>query len=149
MAVDKSYPVKKEVGKVGEDSPLFIVPLDSAENKSNIANFFAKPGSPAKSRVKTELIEKKGVDKKAGKDINSETHAPVKRKLDEVTTEEEIQEEPATAKQKVEGTVGQLPVKTAQRKPTKRTPPVVKKTPVRKDSRVKITSFFGTKSECH
>src|SRR5579862_5924530 len=37
-----SFPVKKEVGKVGEDSPLFILPLDSAENKSNIANFFSK-----------------------------------------------------------------------------------------------------------
>ncbi|KAG6008292.1 hypothetical protein E4U21_004754 [Claviceps maximensis] len=40
------YPVKKEVGKVGNNSPLFIVPLDSKENKSNIANFF----SPAKTK---------------------------------------------------------------------------------------------------
>ncbi|KAF4592196.1 DUF159 domain protein [Ophiocordyceps camponoti-floridani] len=38
------YPVSKEVGKVGNDSPSFIVPLDSKENKSNIANFFAKGG---------------------------------------------------------------------------------------------------------
>ena len=34
------YQVQKEVGKVGNDSPDFIVPLDSSSNKSNIANFF-------------------------------------------------------------------------------------------------------------
>ncbi|KAI9644007.1 hypothetical protein NHQ30_007359 [Ciborinia camelliae] len=38
------YPVSKEVGKVGNDSPNFIVPVASSENKSNIANFFAKGG---------------------------------------------------------------------------------------------------------
>ncbi|PNH43713.1 hypothetical protein VD0004_g3787 [Verticillium dahliae] len=35
------YPVSKEVGKVGNNSPSFIIPIDSKENKSNIANFFA------------------------------------------------------------------------------------------------------------
>ncbi|RTE75985.1 hypothetical protein BHE90_009550 [Fusarium euwallaceae] len=35
------YPVTKEVGKVGNNSPSFVIPLDSKENKSNIANFFA------------------------------------------------------------------------------------------------------------
>lgn len=34
------YPVSKDVGKVGNNSPSFIIPRDSAENKSNIANFF-------------------------------------------------------------------------------------------------------------
>lgn len=36
------YPVSKEVGKVGNNSPNFIIPVASSENKSNIANFFAK-----------------------------------------------------------------------------------------------------------
>jgi hypothetical protein len=36
------YPVSKDVGKVGNNSPTFIIPIDSKENKSNIANFFAK-----------------------------------------------------------------------------------------------------------
>lgn len=36
------YPVSKDVGKVGNNSPAFVVPLDSKENKSNIANLFAK-----------------------------------------------------------------------------------------------------------
>ncbi|EPS39414.1 hypothetical protein H072_6810 [Dactylellina haptotyla CBS 200.50] len=40
------YPVKKEVGKVGNNSPSFIVPLDSKDNKSNIKNFFSKGGKP-------------------------------------------------------------------------------------------------------
>ncbi|KAH8671063.1 DUF159 domain protein [Xylariales sp. PMI_506] len=42
------YPVSRDVGKVGNNSPTFIVPLDSKQNKSNIANFFAK--GPAKQR---------------------------------------------------------------------------------------------------
>ncbi|KAI2779806.1 DUF159-domain-containing protein [Daldinia loculata] len=36
------YPVSKDVGKVGNNSPNFVIPIDSKENKSNIANFFAK-----------------------------------------------------------------------------------------------------------
>lgn len=44
------YPVSKEVGKVGNNSPSFIVPIASTENKKNIANFF----SNAKKTVKGE-----------------------------------------------------------------------------------------------
>jgi len=40
------YPVSKEVGKVGNNSPDFIVPLNSKENKKNIANFFDKAKKP-------------------------------------------------------------------------------------------------------
>lgn len=35
------YPVSKDVGKVGNNSPQFVVPINSAANKSNIANFFS------------------------------------------------------------------------------------------------------------
>jgi putative SOS response-associated peptidase YedK len=42
------YPVSSEVGKVGNNSERFIVPLDSAANKANIANFFARPSSKPK-----------------------------------------------------------------------------------------------------
>jgi len=54
------YPVNREVGKVGNNSPSFIIPVNSAENKSNIANFFANQkkatkGSEAKNNaVKAE-----------------------------------------------------------------------------------------------
>lgn len=59
------YPVKKEVGKVGHSSPDYIIPIDSVENKSNIANFFQKQtgASPkaekeeTKQRIKEEAID--------------------------------------------------------------------------------------------
>lgn len=58
------YPVSKEVGKVGNNSPDFIIPVNSKENKSNIANFFAnakaKETSPKKEPgVKNEKTEEK------------------------------------------------------------------------------------------
>ncbi|KAL3437859.1 hypothetical protein BDV09DRAFT_161123, partial [Aspergillus tetrazonus] len=48
------YQVPKEVGKVGNNSPNFIVPVDSKENKSNIANFFLN------AKSKTELSKDEG-----------------------------------------------------------------------------------------
>lgn len=56
------YPVSKEVGKVGNNSPAFIVPIASSENKQNIASFFAnkKEAGPRKvADQPTEDIEKK------------------------------------------------------------------------------------------
>jgi hypothetical protein len=50
------YPVSKDVGKVGNNSPTFIIPIDSKENKSNIANFFAK--GAAKQATKKEVQTK-------------------------------------------------------------------------------------------
>lgn len=35
------YPVTKDVGKVGNNCPSFVIPRDSKENKSNITNFFS------------------------------------------------------------------------------------------------------------
>ncbi|KAL8933270.1 MAG: hypothetical protein Q9216_006441 [Gyalolechia sp. 2 TL-2023] len=48
------YPVSKEVGKVGNNSPTFIVPVASTENKNNIANFF----SHAKKEASGKEVEK-------------------------------------------------------------------------------------------
>lgn len=75
------YPVSKAVGKVGNNSPEFIVPIDSPENKSNIANFFAnakKKESPKKEPVslETKIKDEKNTD--------AETHG-VKRKHAEDT----------------------------------------------------------------
>lgn len=59
------YPVSKDVGKVGNNSPAFIRPLYSKENKSNIANFFSSPknentrASPAKSEDANAGVELK------------------------------------------------------------------------------------------
>jgi hypothetical protein len=53
---DDSYPVQPEVGKVGTNSPSFILPV--AERSDGIKAFFTK-ASPAKAApAKSEAIEK-------------------------------------------------------------------------------------------
>lgn len=50
------YPVNKDVGKIGKNSPSFIVPITSSENKNNIANFFGNAKKQAKgSETKQEV----------------------------------------------------------------------------------------------
>lgn len=44
------YPVSKDVGKVGNNSPSFMVPIASKENKANIANFFANAKAKKESK---------------------------------------------------------------------------------------------------
>ena len=58
------YPVSKDVGKVGNNSPIFIVPVASTENKNNIANFFSQAknstkGDEEKKQIKAEEEEVK------------------------------------------------------------------------------------------
>jgi len=53
--------VSKDVGKVGNNSPSFIVPIDSAENKNNIANFFGNQAK-AKRTIKREDHEAENDD---------------------------------------------------------------------------------------
>ena len=63
------YPVDKAVGKVGNNSPNFVVPLDSKENKNNIANFFGtraanahdamSKGEPGRKEKKVDIKEEK------------------------------------------------------------------------------------------
>lgn len=40
------YPVVKDVGNARNNSPTFIVPLDSKDNKANIKNFFTAGAKP-------------------------------------------------------------------------------------------------------
>lgn len=58
------YPVSKDVGKVGNNSPAFIVPLSSSDNKQNIANFFghAKGGGSQGNTKKAVAVKKEDVD---------------------------------------------------------------------------------------
>lgn len=58
------YPVSKEVGKVGNNSPSFIIPIASRENKSNIANFFANAHAKGKKddEAKKDVEVKKETD---------------------------------------------------------------------------------------
>jgi putative SOS response-associated peptidase YedK len=73
------YPVSKEVGKVGNNSPSFIIPVASRENKSNIANFFANSKS-AKGAAASGEIEKGGETKATEKvvpEVEVEQEVPV------------------------------------------------------------------------
>ena len=77
------YPVKKDVGKVGNNSPDFIIPIDSAENKSNIANFFNKQtASPAKAEQEADAVIKQEMtdttdDAKDNKQIENNAPMPI------------------------------------------------------------------------
>lgn len=52
------YAVSKDVGKVGNNSPSFLVPIDSAENKNNIANFFGNQRKAARSKTEEHTASK-------------------------------------------------------------------------------------------
>ncbi|KAL8948315.1 MAG: hypothetical protein Q9222_005485 [Ikaeria aurantiellina] len=86
------YPVSKNVGKVGNNSPAFIVPVASSENKNNIANFFSSAkheaiGKEEKKAIKEEEAEvlQKGTkvendqqeNRKTGDQPRSEDNAPM------------------------------------------------------------------------
>ncbi|KAI9039939.1 SOS response-associated peptidase [Aspergillus affinis] len=90
------YAVSKEVGKVGNNSPDFMVPVASKENKNNIANFFANAKeksepAPVEKPVPTKepKVEEDESEQRPTKDDEwSEDHAPkpvsgVKREHDD------------------------------------------------------------------
>lgn len=54
------YPVSKDVGKVGNNSPTFIVPINSSENKNNIANFFTNSKDSKKVSKQEEVRKGEG-----------------------------------------------------------------------------------------
>jgi lipopolysaccharide export LptBFGC system permease protein LptF len=64
------YAVPKEVGKVGNNSPDFTVPVASKDNKNNIANFFAnaKKKDRAEPQVNTEEAGSSEKEQKVVKD---------------------------------------------------------------------------------
>ena len=86
------YPVSKDVGKVGNNSPSFLVPVASSANKNNIANFFGnaqkadKDSKTARHMTKNEdknpdIESPKGKIKEEDRSTvdhdSSENHAPL------------------------------------------------------------------------
>ncbi|RDA95643.1 hypothetical protein CP533_1197 [Ophiocordyceps camponoti-saundersi (nom. inval.)] len=127
------YPVSKEVGKVGNDSPSFIIPIDSKENKSNIANFFRgssqSQGDKKKRKAETETEE--------------DAEPPVKKSVAEV---EKPEPESGLAPAETERTASGLKMG-VEKKVVKRRDPTRNqgRSPVkmRDSGSRKITSFFG------
>ena len=67
------YAVSKDVGKVGNNSATFIVPVASAENKNNIANFF---GNAKKPKIEKIEGEKRATVDHSGTEDNAPLPAP-------------------------------------------------------------------------
>ena len=91
------YPVSKEVGKVGNNSPNFIFPVASSENKSNIANFFAKgvPKGDSKSAVSTKSAEEHAPKAEETKHVPSATHVKHEQREDRKTVDHDGSEDNA------------------------------------------------------
>ncbi len=71
------YPVSQEVGKVGNNSPMFIVPVASAENKNNIANFFSNAQKAATGDEEKREMKKTEVEvKEEGTEVQHEQGEP-------------------------------------------------------------------------
>ncbi|KAI9786365.1 MAG: hypothetical protein M1816_008026 [Peltula sp. TS41687] len=104
------YPVSKEVGKVGNNSPSFIVPISSSDNKQNIANFFSNKKGATKEKekeVKKESTEEAKIVKKDS--VNEEEEKVASTLKDEPLTRHDPEEDRKTIKDE-EGTEDNAPL---------------------------------------
>lgn len=129
------YPVTKDVGKVGNNSPSFIIPLNSKENKSNIANFFSnaqkKGDKDTKGASKTDESTVK--DEPTEEDAKKETLTPA--------TSQEKRKVPPTASSPPSKKLASEKAKISSTKNEYKSPKKVKA-----PGSQKITSFFGNTS---
>lgn len=157
------YSVSQEVGKVGNNSPSFIIPVASSENKSNIANFFVKGESKASSKnaksadikketeemqVKNEpgedreTIDHNGTEDNAPLPIPKESGKGIKRELEDVGVEDPPSKLSKTSGSPIKSTAtANLTTKTKSAKSNAKASP--KKALAKGKGTQKITSFFG------
>ena len=161
------YPVSQEVGKVGNNSPSFIIPVASSENKSNIANFFAKGAikgnsksiasvdaaePPSKDSKEMQVEQVPGEDRHTVDHNGTEDNAPrpipkgpsqgIKRELEDVADEEPRIKIPKTSASPREAvSAAKLVVKTKSATSNIKASP--KKGTAKEKGTQKITSFFG------
>ena len=143
------YPVNKDVGKVGNNSPDFIVPIDSKENKKNIANFFGNAQKMKDNKEsKGEVEEEEAVESKI-----SENNAPLPLPSSQVAKGQkrghEQEEETPVKQQKLSSpTKSASPVKTTTgkkpRSATSNEAAALKASPPKKNEpgNQRITNFF-------
>lgn len=161
------YPVSKEVGKVGNNSPSFIVPVASADNPNNIANFFSVAKKSAKGFEEKEEIEDEVEIKEKGsvvKSDNDETRATVEHSSTEdnaplpipadhaekkgIKREHEGTDDEPVAKINKPENIHVSPKKVAQKTPSKKTRSAtsnrtLKGSPAKSsEGSQKITSFY-------
>ena len=157
------YPVIKDVGKVGNNSPDFIVPV--SQNKGNIANFFANAKKPNQSEnhqeEKKPALKESDIKLESNEDHRitadpprSEDNAPVpkpesspekgvKRSLDDEEPKDQEPQEKAKTKASSPPSRTQSPVKKKLRSATSNGT-VPKSSPAKAGSgNQRITSFFN------
>ncbi|PHH84189.1 hypothetical protein CDD83_2337 [Cordyceps sp. RAO-2017] len=130
------YPVSQDVGKVGNNSPSFVIPLDSKENRSNIANFFAKtagaktrPEGGAEGPAANNAAVEEAKQRLAADDDGDAHGSPEKRKASSVGAES-----PPPKKKAAVGSRERFdPTRNKHRSPAK----------TREPGSQKITKFFG------
>ncbi|ODA83030.1 hypothetical protein RJ55_01539 [Drechmeria coniospora] len=118
------YPVSKDVGKVGNNSPSFVVPINSKENKSNIANFFAPKSS--NNEKKSTYWQGSGAVPKEEAPPSSPQH---KRHLSPTVGESPPTKKPTLERKRISATMNE-----------KRSP---SKSKTKSPGSQKITKFFG------
>ncbi|KAJ5569990.1 uncharacterized protein N7459_009420 [Penicillium hispanicum] len=136
------YPVAKEVGKVGNNSPDFIIPIHSKENKSNIANFFANAKKTEEMpSAAADISPKKGLDSQEVK-IKEEEEERTARGVKREHTQDTSATKQEFKKQKVQQSSTTPRQKPKMRSATHNSP--LKKSAVTKppDGSQRITSFF-------
>ncbi|KAL5340470.1 hypothetical protein BJX70DRAFT_108647 [Aspergillus crustosus] len=140
------YQVPKEVGKVGNNSPDFIVPVDSKENKNNIANFFAnaKKTEPAKSVGDEDTVRKEDESMNLVAGVKREHPDDTNIAAEDDTKKAKIQTPPDSSPIKPSTTQGsaakqkQLRSATHNHKPPRKT-----ESKKASDGSQRITSFFS------
>lgn len=135
------YPVTKDVGKVGNNSPSFIIPLNSKENKSNIANFFSNAQKKGDKGTKTEI---KTEESKVKNEVKDETAADDVKNADQTSSlasSQEKRKDPPTAASPPTKKVALEKAKISSTKNEYKSPKKVKA-----PGSQKITSFFGNAS---
>jgi putative SOS response-associated peptidase YedK len=151
------YAVSKDVGKVGNNSPSFIVPIDSEQNKNNIANFFSKTSAKPEAVKKepAEDVQQEAEDvRRESKDVKQESShediplSPQKRPLDEGdeadSPAKKIPRPPEPEPEKKDPPAS--PAKTTRKSRSATSNGTVTKSPAKKDAAAgsqRITSFFG------
>ena len=141
------YPVNKDVGKVGNNSPDFIIPIDSKDNKKNIANFFGNAQKLKDTKdEKKEVQEEQTVESKI-----SENNAPLPLPSSQETkgpkrSHDETADGPAAKSQKLSPSKTLAKASTKQPRSATSNEATTLKSPVKKAadaSNQRITSFFG------
>lgn len=153
------YPVNKDVGKVGNNSPDFIIPVDSKENKKNIANFFDNTKkNNARVEEQRETMDHGDSENNAPLPVPPAAEGGLKRKaVDDGEHATKVPKIESSTKQggtpNVSPTKPVTPAKQLNvKKPRSATSNegVSKKpSPLKTDTSPRITSFFTKKEDVH